>query len=59
MYLDMGGRGYFEYGSFKNCNFDSDLKSKILRLVILKISDGNFEFNFEKVKFENVVRNNV
>jgi len=51
--------GYFEYGNFENRNFDSDLKSKILWLVISKISDSKFEFNFEKFNFENVVRNYV
>jgi len=54
---DLIGGGYTEYGNFENCSFNSDLKWEILRLVIWKISDRNFEFNFEKVKFKNVVRN--
>jgi hypothetical protein len=36
-----------EYGNIKKCNIDSDLRSKNLRLVISKKSDGNIEFNFE------------
>ena len=44
--------GYFEYGNFENCKFDSDLKSKILWLVTSKKSDGKFEFNFENGNFE-------
>ena len=51
--------GYFKFGNFENCNFDSDLKSKILWLVISKISDGKFKVNFEKFNFENLVRNYV
>ncbi len=43
--------GYFEYGNFENCKFDSKLISKILRLVSSKISDGNFEFNFKNYHF--------
>ncbi len=51
--------GYFEYGNFENSKFNSKLISKILRLVSLKISKGNFEFNFKNGNFENVVRNYV
>ncbi len=49
--------GYFEYGDFENCNFDTTKISTYLWLVISKKSDCNFEFNFEKVNFENVLRN--
>ncbi len=49
--------GYFEYGNFENCNFDTTVISKNLWLVISKKSDCNFEFYFEKVNFENVLRN--
>jgi len=51
--------GYFEYGNFKNGKFNSKLILKILRLVSLKIIDGNFRFNFENGNLENMVRNYV
>jgi len=39
--------GYIEYGDFENCNIDTELTSKILRLVISKKSYGNIKFIFE------------
>jgi hypothetical protein len=39
---------YFEYGNFKNGNFDSTGISKNCRLVSSNKSGGYFEFIFEK-----------
>ncbi len=36
--------GNIEYGNIENCNIDTNLTSKIWRLVTLKKSDGNIEF---------------
>ena len=36
--------GNIEYGKIKNCNIDTNLTSKIWRLVTSKKSDGNIEF---------------
>jgi hypothetical protein len=52
-------KGYFEYGSFKNTNFDTNLTLKISRLVSSKTSDCNFEFIIKNVNFKNTVRNYV
>ncbi len=39
--------GNIEYGNIENGNFDSNLKSKIMWLLISKKSDGNIEFNID------------
>jgi len=36
--------GNIEYGNIENCNIDTNLTSKIWRLVTSKKSDGNMEF---------------
>jgi len=51
--------GYFEYGNFENGNFNTMGILKNLRLVSSIKCDGNLKFNFEKVKFENVLRNQI
>jgi hypothetical protein len=44
--------GYFEYGNFENCNYDSNLISKISRLVTSNLEACYFKFNFENGNFE-------
>jgi len=39
--------GYIEYGNIENCKFDSDLKSKILRLVTSNLEACNIKFNID------------
>ena len=36
-----------EYEIIEKCNIDSDLRSKIWRLVTLKKNDGNIEFSID------------
>ncbi len=42
----------FEYSKLQNGNFDTNLISKMSRLLILKTSDSNFEFIIKSVNFE-------
>ncbi len=53
----MGQEDSFESRKFENFYFDTTVTSTHLWLVISKKSDFNFEFIFEKVNFENVIRN--
>jgi len=46
-----------EYGNIEKCNIDSDLTSKIWRLVTSKKNDGNVEFSIENSKIETVTSN--
>jgi hypothetical protein len=51
------GRGYFEYGNFKNGNFDTNLTLKMSRCLVLKTSNCNFKFIIKNGNFENGVGN--
>ncbi len=49
--------GNIEYVNIKNCNIDTNLTSKIWRLVMSKKSDGNVKFSIENGKIETVTSN--
>jgi len=46
-----------EYGKIENCNIDTNLTSKIWRLVTSKKNDGNVENSIENGKIEMVTSN--
>ena len=54
---NMGQEESFESRKFEKFYFDTKLSSTHLWLLISKKNDFNFEFIFEKVNFENVIRN--
>ncbi len=49
--------GNIEYGNIENCNIDTNLTSKIWRLVTSKKSDGNVKFIIENGKIKTVTSN--
>jgi hypothetical protein len=53
------GAGNFEYGSFENVNYNTNLISKIGWWVSSKIINGNSKFSIENGNFKNVVRSYV
>jgi hypothetical protein len=55
--LNSIGVGNFKYSKFENGNFDTNLISKISRLLISKTSESKFKFIIKIVNFEKVVRN--
>jgi len=46
-----------EYGDIEKCNINTNLTSKIWRLVMSKKNDGNVEFSIENGKIETVTSN--
>jgi len=46
-----------EYGDIEKCNVNTNLTSKIWRLVTSKKNDGNIEFSIENGKIEMVTSN--
>jgi hypothetical protein len=49
----------FEYGNFKNGNFDTNLSSKNRSFACLQTSNGNFKFSIENGNFKNIVGNSI